>query len=414
MRRTSLVLLLTAALAVPSAGPVAAQQGPPPTPVPPFGSPSPYPSSLATPEPSARPPDLTAPSVLLMDVESGAVLYGRRPRQRRPVASTTKVMTALLVLEATRPADPVTVSPNAASQLGAGLGLRAGERITVRQLLYALMLQSSNDAAVALAEHVAGSVEGFVREMNRRARGLGLTDTNFRSPNGLDDAGYSTAHDLGVITLEAFRHPIFADVARTRFRTIPAPEGPARRIQNRNALLWLYGGATGVKTGWTSAAGFCLVASAERGGLHAVAVVLGAPDEAFTDAATLLDHGFAGYVRRVVVEEGHSVEPLRVEGRDVPVGAGAELEALLRRGREPVLLARPDPGLVLPLGEGDQVGTIEVRTGSERLGEVPLVVLEPVGAEEPERAIPEGEPSWWSLALEWAAGVWDGLAGALR
>lgn len=365
-----------------SAPPVAAQVGPPPTPVPPAGSPSPYPQSLETPPPSGAPPRVDAASAILLDLDTGRVLFERAPDRRRPVASTTKVMTALLVLESADPDGVIEVDGTATAQAGSILGLQPGEGIQVRDLLFALMLQSANDAAVALAEHVAGSVEAFVRAMNARARELGARRTRFASPNGLNDLGVSTARDLATITIEAFRHPLFARIARTRLRSIPAPVGPPRRIQSRNALLWLYPGATGVKTGWTSAAGFCLVASAERDGLRLLSVVLGSPDEAFTDSAILLDHGFTAFERRVVIEAGDELDVLPGEA----AVAGATLETLVRRGADLVYRALP--------GEGDELGRVEVRAGGEVLGVVPLV--RPAAAE-PE---PRGPPPWWTGVVE--------------
>ena len=162
---------------------------PPPTPVPPNGSPSPYPTALATPPPSEDPPGIAAASAILVDLDGGQVLYSLRPRVRRPVASLTKVMTALLVLERTEPGERVVASARAAAQSGSELGLRPGEALPVEDLLHALMLQSANDAAVALAEHVGGTVDGFVSEMNVRAAALGLDGTRFFSPNVLDDRG---------------------------------------------------------------------------------------------------------------------------------------------------------------------------------------------------------------------------------
>ncbi|MGH2663727.1 MAG: D-alanyl-D-alanine carboxypeptidase family protein [Actinomycetota bacterium] len=376
---------------------------PPPTPVPPAGSPSPFPTELDTPDPSTEAPELTAASATLVDLDSGQLLYEQNARERRPIASVTKVMTALLVLEAVPPEEVVTVSPSAASQSGAVLGLEAGEEIPVRELLYALMLQSANDAAVALAEHVGGTVKGFVDRMNQRARQLRLRDTRFASSNGLDDTGYSSARDLAVITAEAYRNPTFGRVVRTKFHEIPAPKGPPRSIQSRNALLWLYPDAIGVKTGYTFASGFCLVAAAARDELRLGAVILGAPRDAFSDAGALLNHGFAAYERRVVVEEGQSFDPLRVEGRDVPVAADVSLTLLLRRGRDVDLTVEPEAGLTLPVAAGERVGTVVAAAGDRTLGEVPLVAQS--AARAPEEGI-EDDP-WWERA-------WDAVTDFFR
>lgn len=410
MRATGLVAaaVLTAALAPP----VAAQQVPPPTPVPPDGSPSPYPTALETPPPSTREPRVAARSAILADLDSGKVLWERNPDQRRPIASVTKVMTGLLVVEATDPDEVATAGANAAGQTGAVLGLEAGEAQPVRQLLMALMLQSANDAAVTLAEHVGGTVEGFVDGMNRRARRLGARDTRFASPNGLDDSGYSTARDLVAITAEAFHDETFREVVATRFHRIPAPGGRPRRIQNRNALLWLYPGAIGVKTGYTAAAGFCLVAAAQREGLRLVAVVLGAPSSPWSDAAEMLNHGFEAWERRDVVDSSTALDPIEVAGREIPVRPDGTLSLLLRRGETVNVELRPDPGLALPVAEGEAVGEVVVSGGGEVLGRVRAVSAATVSVPAPD---PAPRSPWWERAWDAVAGffgrLWRGIFG---
>jgi D-alanyl-D-alanine carboxypeptidase len=181
-------------------------------------------------------------------------------------------MTALLVLERTAPTEVVTVSEEAARPRVAGisaLGLVPGERILVDELLYALLLQSANDAADGLAEHVDGTVPAFVERMNARAAELQMTRSRFASPNGLEEVGYSTGRDLVRLTRAAFGEPGFASVAATRSHVVESLDAEPRTVQNRNVLLWLYPGAIGVKTGFTSAAGFCVVAAAERDGIPA-------------------------------------------------------------------------------------------------------------------------------------------------
>jgi D-alanyl-D-alanine carboxypeptidase (penicillin-binding protein 5/6) len=366
--------------------------------VPPFGSPSPYPTALRTPDIPELEPVLSAPSGALVDLGSGRVLYAKGAEIRRPIASTTKIMTALLVLSSARMRDTVTVSPLAAAQGGASLGLATGERIRVRDLMFALMLQSSNDAAVALAEHVAGSVDTFVDRMNRRARAMGLRDTRFRSPNGLDDRGYSTALDLAHITVRALRDPAFARIARAKFYTLPSPDGGTRHLQNRNALLWLYPDAFGVKSGFTSAAGSCLVAAAERSELRLASVVLGAPAEAFSDAATLLDWGFATFELRRVVLQGERFEPVEVSGRDVAVEAAGTVQVTLRPGTEVRRTVDLEPGLALPIAGGQRVGEVVVTSrGGRELGRTPVVSVEAVFPAEAE--------------LPWAPRLWEQAAG---
>jgi serine-type D-Ala-D-Ala carboxypeptidase (penicillin-binding protein 5/6) len=400
MRASGFVLVGVLAVALTS--PVAAQQAPPPTPVPPDGSPSPYPTALETPSPSTQEPRVAAASAILADLDSGDVLWERSAGERRPVASVTKIMTGLLVVEAADPDEVVTASPNAAGQTGTELGLGVGEAQPVRQLLMALLLQSANDAAVALAEHIGGSVGGFVDGMNRRARRLGARDTRFASPNGLDDSGYSTARDLVAITAEAFRDVTFREVVATKLHRIPDPEGQARRIQNRNALLWLYPGAIGVKTGYTAAAGFCLVAAAERDGLRLVAVVLGAPSAPWSDAAEILNHGFETWERRTVVDGSTALDPIEVDGREVPVRADGSVSLLLRRGEAVDVEVRPDPGLTLPVAEGEAVGEVVAVGAGDVLGRVDAVAAATVAA--PTEAPSPVEDPWWERA-------WDAVAG---
>jgi serine-type D-Ala-D-Ala carboxypeptidase (penicillin-binding protein 5/6) len=400
-RLTSIAILLLALVVLACGVAVAAgprlgpQRVPPPTPVPPFGSPSPYPTALDTPPPSARPPDLEVAAAALVDMESGQVLYQRGARARRPVASLTKIMTALMVLDATDPGERVVASGSAAAQEGAELGLKRGEVQPIRQLLYALMLQSANDAAVALAEHVGGSVAGFVRRMNRGVRRLGLHRTRFASPNGLDDSGYSTALDMARITIEAYERPVFGEVVATRFREIPAPRGKPRMIQSRNALLWLYPGTIGVKTGYTAAAGFCIVAAAEREDLRLVAVVLGSPDEAYSDGAALLSYGFEAFERRDLLTAGEDAGEVRVQGQAVPVAAGRSLELLVPAAADPRVEVVAGRGISLPVEEGERVGAIVVRApDGTRYGRIPAIALRDV------RRPPPPEVPWWDATFE--------------
>lgn len=389
---------------------------PPPTPVPVPGggtSPSPFPSVLHTPAPgSLQAPALEAGSALLVDLESGQALFSLNAGEKRPVASLTKIMTAYLVLSRTSPTDVVTVSEYAASGpvVGiSGLGLLPGERIQVRELLLALLLQSANDAAVALAEHVAGSVEGFVEMMNRTAARLGMSRTRFASPNGLDDAGYSTARDLVTLTMAAYRLPGFGDVVATRIATIPAPEGEPRVIQNRNALLWLYPGARGVKTGFTSGAGFCIAASAERDGERVLAVVLGEPREAFSDAAALLNYGFAGFERQTLIEPGLALGTVQIDGRKVPVAAGGGLQALVPVQSAVERRIVVDPRVRYPPGRGQTIGTVAISlSGGRALGAVPLVVTDVP----PPPPLDDDGP-WWGRAVGAVVDAGVGLLDAL-
>ncbi len=238
-------------------------------------------------------PPLRARGAILVDEGTGRVLWALRPYRRLPIASTTKIMTAVLALEHLRPSQIVTITRLPPRVPLVREGLRAGERIPARKLLYALLLFSGNDDAVALAQASAGSRPAFVRLMNYRARALGLRSTHFTTPSGVIDRGnFSTAWDLAALTRYARRDPRFRRIVRTRIKRFAWPAPTFSKIYvNKNALLSTYRGADGVKTGWTTKARHCLVASAHRRGVHLIAVVLGSPD-ALTDARRLLDYGF--------------------------------------------------------------------------------------------------------------------------
>ena len=405
MRRALVVLCALGATLLAAFLPAGAQtttpapEPPPPTPVlQPNGqlSPSPFPQTLRTPEPSAVPPRIDAAAAVLADLDTGRVLFDLNGNERRPIASITKIMTALLVIEGTTPTEIVTTSANAAAGGGfgiSGLGLVAGERIRVQELLYALMLQSANDAAVSLAEHVAGSVDAFVQRMNDRARDLGMDRTRFASPNGLDDAGYSSARDLARLSRRAFEATGFASVVATRFHTVRSIDHEPRVVQNRNALLWLYPDATGVKTGFTTPAGFCIVASAERDDRRLVAVVLGQPGEPFSAAAALLNYGFEGFERRVLVRSGTSLDAVEVAGREVAVTVAGSLERLVPVDAPVSRTVVLDDRVPYPPPRGSSIGVLRVSVGDLVVGALPLLVAGVPPPPEPEAG------SWWSRAV---------------
>jgi D-alanyl-D-alanine carboxypeptidase (penicillin-binding protein 5/6) len=385
---------------------------PPPTPVAPNASLSPFVTSLRTPSDTTRPPVVSSRVAILADLDSGQVLLAKDPDRKVPIASLTKIMTALLVFRTTSPEDVVTVSRRAAEPDGeAGvseLGLRAGERITVGDLTWALLVQSANDAAIALAEEVSGTVERFVKRMNITAMRLGMTHTRFRSPNGLDDRGFSSASDLVDLTRAAFReNPRFGAMVATKFHDVPSPRGRTRHLQNRNVLLWLYPGATGVKTGYTAAAGFCVVATAERDGRRLIAVVLGGPGEPFSEAASLLNYGFAGFTMRRFVRQGQDEGIVGIRGGGVPAAAARSLDALvpvtaLGHVRRTVVV---DPAAAFPPGVGERIGVVRVTVPGRVVGSVPLVVTD-VPAPTPIQGGP-----WWERA---AGSLTDAVSGLVR
>ncbi len=239
-----------------------------------------------------RPPQINAKAAVVMDATSGQLVYEKNAHERRAQASTTKMMTALVTLENASLTDVVEAGPNVKVEPSI-IGLDPGDRLTVEQLLYGLLLPSGNDAAVALAEHVGGSIPRFAAMMNAKAEQLGLKDTHFVTPHGLDaDGHYSSAYDLAVLARSAMQNPVFERIVGTKVYRI---EGPIRwYFKNNNQLLATYPGADGVKTGYTDNAGRCLVFSATRNGHRAISVVLDSAD-IYADSAALLDYFFSNF-----------------------------------------------------------------------------------------------------------------------
>lgn len=251
------------------------------------------------------PGELSAHSAVLMDADSGQVFYEKNANTRLPMASTTKIMTALCAVELGKLTDVIKVDARAVGIEGSSIYLCEGERLTLHQLLYALLLASANDAAVAIAIGTAGSVEAFVDYMNQKAQELGLSDTHFENPHGLDaEEHYTTAYELALIARELLSHPILRTVCATRKTTIPQGENPgARLVVNHNKMLRCYRGCIGVKTGFTKRSGRCLVSAAEREGLTLIAVTLSASDD-WNDHTKLLDAGFETYERVTLCQSG--------------------------------------------------------------------------------------------------------------
>ncbi len=244
--------------------------------------------------PQAKGPKVKAPAAIVVDAATGHVLYAKREHMRRPIASTTKIMTALVAMEHLRPRDIVVVPREATKVQPSKEYLKKGERVPAWKLYYGLLLASANDTAVALAVAAGGTRVHFLNLMNRKARALGLHDTHFRSASGLiDDGNYSTVHDLAVLTRHALRNGRFNAIVATKARRVWwRPPTYAKLYENHNKLLWRYRGADGVKTGWTRAAGSCLVASATRHGIRLITVVLDSPDM-YRDTVRLLNYGFS-------------------------------------------------------------------------------------------------------------------------
>ena len=324
------------------------------------------------PEPVPR-----APSALVVNADSGEVLFERNAGERRAIASTTKLMTALLALERAEPEEVFTAPRYKASPIESKINLREGERMTVEDLLEALLLESANDAAVTIAENVSGSRERFVREMNRRARRLGLADTHFANPIGLDDPGnYSTARDLAKLARILLDNERFARIVDMPEATLTS--GSRRRVVgNRNRLVRKHAFVDGVKTGRTRSAGYVLVGSATGRRVQVVSVVLGDPSEAARDADSLalLRYGIDQYRRVAVLRRNRPLARVGVEhdsGRVAVLPARALTVTVRRDAPIERRLDLPDK-LEGPLEKGAQVGTVTVMFDERTVRRVPLV-----------------------------------------
>src|SRR6266498_1914502 len=294
---------------------------------------------------SVAPPRVKASSMVLADEETGQVLFERAERQPRAMASTTKVMTGLLALEQLDERRTVVIGREPTAVGEESLELHEGERLTVHQLLLGLLVKSANDAAVALADAVDGSAAAFVRRMNARAAELGLRDTHYVTPYGLDRPGHRTsARDLARLWETAMRRADFRALVSTRHAQVPGPPR-VRRFTNTNQLLGSYAWAVGGKTGFTGAAGRCLVASASRGGRRLVAVALGSPD-AFADVRALFEYGFTAFDWVRLAQRGQAVTLAGTAGQTAAYHVTADVDVLVRRDLLDELTLAPPSRLV--------------------------------------------------------------------
>lgn len=258
---------------------------------------------------------VSAKSAILIDADSGMVLWDKNADTQMGMASTTKIMTALTVLELTKPENTVVIPRDAVGIEGSSVYLCAGERLTVEQLLYALILSSANDAAVALALYCCGNIEAFAEQMNTMAEKLGLEYTHFTNPHGLyDEEHYTTARELAAITRAALDNKLLCKIFATKKATIPFDgKENGRLLVNHNKMLSYYDGAIGVKTGFTKNTGRCLVSAAKRDGMTLICVTLGAPDD-WRDHTALLDYGFENFCRRTIADVGEYTFEFSVTG----------------------------------------------------------------------------------------------------
>ena len=336
-------------------------------------------------------PDIAAPSAILMDAATGTVLFEKNAHEKLAPASVTKVMTLLLVMEALESGriswgDTVTASDHAAGKGGSQVYLEPGEQMSMDEMLKSVVVSSANDCATALAEHIAGSEAAFVEMMNARAAELKLTDTHFVNCTGLDDEPsaaehLTSAHDIAVMSRELLKHD---DIRKYTTIWMDTVRDGKFGLSNTNKLVRFYEGTTGLKTGYTSAAGHCLSASAKRDGIELIAVVLhcASSTDRFQSAKALLDYGFANYA----LVSAETPAPLAA----IPVRLGtAEAVAPVLPQSAPILLDTAvqaqvskavtlEPELTAPVAAGQQVGTMTVTAGDKTLAVIPIVASETV------------------------------------
>lgn len=342
-----------------------------------------------------NPPELSARTAALIDVESGRLLYEKKAEKQMRIASLTKIMTAIVAIENGNLKQLVTVGPNAVGVEGSSIYLKQGEKISLEALLYGLMLRSGNDAAVAIAEHIGGSVEGFVFEMNEKADFIGLTGTRFQNPSGLDSPGhYSTAEDMAKLTAYALRNQTFQKIVSTPVKTVPWPgEKWHRKWYNKNKMLRLYSGANGVKTGYTKLSKRTLVASALRNGRQLATVTLNASDD-WNDSMLLLEYGFRHFQRVKLIRRGKifATQPNRKENFKV-VARSDFVYPLKPEERKKVQIK---PIMMVPLKkvdrEGLKVGKARIYLDEQPIGSIDLITE--MMAEKAEKTV---FSDWWRI-----------------
>ena len=325
---------------------------------------------------------ISAKSAILVDADSGRVLFEKNADERSLIASTTKIMTGLLVCEAGGLEREVSVPPEAAGVEGSSLYLKAGERITVKELLYGLMLRSGNDAAVALAIATAGSVDAFVKRMNEKAQALGMEHTHFENPNGLDGENhYSTARDLSKLCVHAMENETFRTVVSSKSFT-----EHSRSFTNHNKLLWRVEGADGVKTGYTKKAGRILAGSATRDGQRLICVTISDPDD-WCDQQALLDYGFSEFPAQMIVTAGETVGSICVVGsktQRVSLVTGTDFSYPVAEGETVETVLHAPEFSYAPVLPG-AAGWLEVLVDGAHVSQVPVYYAQTAEELTPER-----------------------------
>ena len=330
--------------------------------------------------------DVAGKSALLMDVATGKILYENNAHEPLPPASVTKVMTMLLIMEAIDGGkigwnDMVTASEEAAAKGGSQIYLKVGESMTVTDMVKSIAVSSANDCACAMAEHIAGSESAFVQRMNERAKELGMNDTNFVNCTGLDDEAEAkdhktSAYDIAVMSRQLLKyHP---DIKKFTTIWMDTVRDGAFGLSNTNKLVRFYSGATGLKTGFTSGAGYCLSASAQRDGMELIAVVMGCDTSAnrFAACKSMLDYGFANFALISPQIKGDLEVPVKLgTQQSIKAVPGEEAQLLIDKSQREMVTTdfTLEEGVTAPVSQGQRLGTMTIRAGEQILAEVPLV-----------------------------------------
>ncbi|MEN6412520.1 MAG: D-alanyl-D-alanine carboxypeptidase family protein [Veillonellales bacterium] len=333
---------------------------------------------------AASPPDIKAKAAIVIDASTGKILYTKNAEERHYPASTTKIMTLIVALEHGNIDDVVTASANAANTEGSSLWLSQGEQLKMLDMLYGIMLISGNDATVAVAEHISGSVNNFAKLMTEKAHAIGANNTNFTNSSGLPDPDhYTTAHDLAKIAAYGYRNPLFTQIVSTKYKIIPWPgKDHDRELYNENRMLWLYDGSNGLKTGYTASAGRCLVSGAQRNGIQLVTVVLDS-EHMWDDSIALLDYGFSQVKPMVMFNQGDVLKTIAVtNGKSglIQLATNATITVPVSEDdKEQFRTEIVAPAKVnAPITAGQKIGIVKVMYNNNQVATVDLVAAEDV------------------------------------
>ena len=337
--------------------------------------------------PALAEPQIQGKAAALIDSKSGEILFGKNENTPLPPASTTKIMTAILAVEKSKPFDIVTSGKNPSLIPPSCIGLKEGEKISMENLLYALLVKSANDSAVAIAEHISGSVPEFAKLMNNRAKLWGATNTHFVNPNGLPDPNhYTTARDLALIAKHVMENSYIRQIVATKYKVIEREdESAVKWLPNHNKMLWRYEGANGVKTGYTKEAKQCLVASAARGDREFIAVVLGAQgSNVWTDSANLLDYGFNNFetIKQKSANQSVKTVPVKRGVSDVILVTDKDFYYTISKGKNVTVTEKIEinKDITAPVKKGQILGRILFSTPEKELGHVNLIAQSTIPA----------------------------------